>query len=62
MVLSWFGIGSFLGGGIDGDFILLFSIGIRISGLTLTPVPDKRKTSVGILDSKDIYFGDDGSN
>ena len=34
----------------------------RLSGVTLTPVPDKIETSGGILDSRNIYFGDDGSN
>ena len=39
-----------------------FFLGIRISGVTLTSVTDKRETSVGILDSNIISFGADGSN
>ena len=61
MVLSWFGVGSFLGFDIDGALIFFF-IGIRIFGVTLTTVPDKRETSVDILDYKNISFGADGSN
>ena len=38
-------------------------LGIRISRVTLDLVPpDKRETSVGILDSRNIYFGADVFN
>ena len=39
-----------------------FYLGTRPSEVTLTTVPEKRETSVGILDSHNIYFGADGSN
>ena len=39
-----------------------FFLGIHISGVTLAHVPDKRETSVGVLDTNNISCGDDGSN
>ena len=42
LVLSWFGILSFLGGEIYGDSKFLSPPGIRLFGITLTPVPDKK--------------------
>ena len=62
LVISWFVIRSFIGRDIAGDFILLFPLGIRLSGVTIAPVPDKIETSVGIFYSNNIYFGDAGSN
>ena len=39
-----------------------FVLGFHLSGVTLTPITDKRETSVGILDYNNICFGSDGSN
>ena len=62
LLLSRFVIGSFFGANIADDFIFLFFVVIHISGVTLTPVTDKRETSVGILDSNYISVYDGGSN
>ena len=61
IVIYLFVIGYFLRGDITGDFIFLF-LGIRLSGVTLTPVSYKRETSDGIFDFNYISFGADGSN
>ena len=39
-----------------------FFLVICLYGGTLAPVQDKRETSVGILDSRNIYVSADGSN
>ena len=39
-----------------------FVLGFHLSGVTLTPITDKRETSVGILEYSNIYFGADGYN
>ena len=39
-----------------------FFLGIRISEVTLAPIPDKIETSVVILDSKDFSVSADGYN
>ena len=62
MVLSWFGIGTFLGAQHFWWFHITFFLGIFLSGVTLNPASDKRETSVVILDSKNIYFGSDVYN
>ena len=63
LLLSWFGIGAFLGGKIAGDFIFNFFPGTSFNGVTLSPVtPDKMETSVRILLSIIIKFGADGSD
>ena len=49
LVLYWFVSGSFIGGDIYGDLIFLIFLGIRISGVIITPITDKREISVAIL-------------
>ena len=61
MLIPWFGIISFLGGDIAGDFILFFFLGMHFSVDTLAPVnTDKILTSAQILSSTIITFGADG--
>ena len=57
----WFVIASFL----DGKMMVIqysFFLRIHLSRATLTPVTEKRETSVSILDYNNISFGYDGSN
>ena len=63
MLISWFGIGSFLEGDIARDFILFSFLEIRFYGVTIATVPpDKIETSVRILLSTIISFGAGGSD
>ena len=50
MLISWFGIGSFLGGDVASDFMFLFFLGMRFSGVKLAYVAsDKTDISVRIF-------------
>ena len=61
MSIYWFGIRSFIGGNIAGDFIFLFFLVIRFYGVTPAPVnTDKREAPVRIFSSTIITFGAGG--
>ena len=63
ILISWFGIGYFIGGDIAGNIIFIFFPGMRFSGVTQALVqPDRIETPVRILSSNTITSGAYGSD